>query len=253
MSDPNGWESLSEWYDRKQGDSGDLWHRSLIDPVLIKLIGSSTNRNILDLGCGNGYLSRRFAKERAIVTAIDSSASMIAHAKMHDPNNELGISYQVGEAHNLGFLNDETFDVVFANMTLMDIENAQGAIREVARVLKEKGRFVASLSHPCFDNGKMSSWLLEKSFLSSIVYRKITAYKQLSFEDYPWKVSENERRWTRGYHRPLSWYSRILTQFGLAITALEEPEPTAEFLEKEEQGPWFLQVPLHLVIEALKL
>jgi ubiquinone/menaquinone biosynthesis C-methylase UbiE len=253
MSDTRGWESLSDWYDKKQGDGGDLWHRSLIDPILIKLIGSTTNKSTLDLGCGNGYLSRRFAKQGAIVTAIDSSASMIERAKAHDPKNDLAIKYEVAEAHQLDLLNDESFDIVYANMTLMDMEKAEDAIREVARVLKKRGRFVASLAHPCFDNGKNSSWILEKSYLSSTIYRKITGYRQLFSEEFPWRVSESETIWTRGYHRPLSWYSRILSKSGLAIIALEEPEPTPEFLEKEEQASGFLEVPLHLVIEALKL
>jgi hypothetical protein len=45
----------------------------------------------------------------------------------------------------------------------------------------------------------------------------------------------------------------------MAITALEEPEPTVEFVEEEgkERGDFdaagILEVPLHLVIEAIKL
>jgi hypothetical protein len=57
----------------------------------------------------------------------------------------------------------------------------------------------------------------------------------------------------------LNWYARVLSASGLAITALEEPAPTKEFLEAEarKQGdldaPGFLEVPLHLVIEAVKM
>jgi ubiquinone/menaquinone biosynthesis C-methylase UbiE len=253
MENPKGWEALSDWYDKKQGDSGDLWHRALIDPVLIRLVGDVSEKKILDLGCGNGYLSRKFAKVGAQVTAIDSSSSMVANARNHDPNNELKITYSVTGADHLGALEKEIFDVVFANMTLMDIENAEGAINEVSRVLKKNGRFVASISHPCFDNGKSSGWILEKTYLQTIVSRKITAYRKLAFEEYPWRISEKERGWTRGYHRPLNWYGKIMKKAGLAITALEEPEPTAEFLQNEQEGTWFLEVPLHLVFEALKL
>jgi hypothetical protein len=34
---------------------------------------------------------------------------------------------------------------------------------------------------------------------------------------------------------------------------LEEPEPTMEFMEKEEDALGFVEVPLHLVFEAVKL
>lgn len=250
------WDDLASWYDRKQGEDGDLWHRSLIDPVLIKLVRNVRDKDVLDLGCGNGYLSRRFSKEGARVTAIDSSDSMIERAKAHDPSNKLGITYAVSNSNDLEFLHDESFDIVFANMSLMDIDDVKGAIKEVARILRKSGRFVASLSHPCFDNGRNSSWVLERTLqdgeLETRMYRKIRAYRTNSSEEYAWKISENEKAWTRGYHRPLNWYARVLKLYGLAITALEEPEPTVEFLEMESDSKFFLEVPLHLVIDALK-
>ena len=46
------WEDISDWYDKKQGDEGDLWHRALIDPMLIRLVGSVEGKDMLDLGCG---------------------------------------------------------------------------------------------------------------------------------------------------------------------------------------------------------
>ena len=87
------WEDISDWWDNKQGESGDLWHRSLIDPVLLKLIGDCRGKEILDLGCGNGYLARRLAREGARVTAIDSSLRMIKNAQARDPKNTLKITY----------------------------------------------------------------------------------------------------------------------------------------------------------------
>ncbi len=249
------WEELSDWYDRKQGESGDLWHRALIDPVLLRLIGDCRDKEILDLGCGNGYLARRFAREGARVTAVDSSFRMIKNAQAHDPENTLKIVYIHSDANRLNMVNDASFDVVFANMSLMDIEDAEGAVREVSRVLKGSGgRFVASISHPCFDNGSNSGWITEKTAGEPRrTYRRIRAYRRPFSEDILWKLENNERKFTKSYHRPLNWYGRILSSKGLAITALEEPEPTEEFLEKEEDSPGFIEVPLHLVFEAIKL
>jgi len=72
-------------------------------------------------------------------------------------------------------------------------------------------------------------------------------------------LGKDRRMYTRSFHRPLNWYARILSSHGLAITALEEPEPTKEFIDEEQKKPGdldgigFLEVPLHLVIEAVKL
>jgi ubiquinone/menaquinone biosynthesis C-methylase UbiE len=248
------WDDLSDWYDKKQGDQGDLWHRALIDPVLLKLIGDCTGKEVLDLGCGNGYLARRLARTGAGVTAIDSSAKMIENARAHDPENILRIVYIHRDADQLDMIADASFDLVYANMSLMDIEDAEGAVSEVSRVLKRGGRFVASISHPYFDNGSNSGWVTEKtSGEPRKTYRKIRAYRKPFTENIPWKLEHNESKYTQSFHRPLNWYARILSFHGLTIAALEEPEPTMEFMEKEEDALGFVEVPLHLVFEAVKL
>jgi len=48
-----GWEELSTWYDAKQGEEGDLWHRALIDPVMLRVIGSC--KGILDISRPSSY------------------------------------------------------------------------------------------------------------------------------------------------------------------------------------------------------
>jgi ubiquinone/menaquinone biosynthesis C-methylase UbiE len=253
------WEAFADWYDRKQGERGDLWHRALIDPVTLRLVGNCARKDVLDLGCGNGYLSRRLARKGARVTAVDSSPRMIKNAKSHDPRNALKIRYVRSNADRLTALPNSSFDMVVANMSLMDIEDAEGAIREAARVLRNGGRLVASISHPCFDTLSNSCWVAEKSLSRPLrVYRKVRAYRTPFAEEVPWRVGESEREYTLGFHRPLNWYARVLSANGLAITALEEPAPTKEFLEEEAKkegdldAPGFLEVPLHLVIEATK-
>lgn len=247
----SSWESLAAWYDEKQGDTGDLWHRTLIDPALLRVLGEVRGLRILDLGCGNGYLSRRFARAGARVVGVDSSAPIIQRAKARESAEPLGIAYHAADAAHLDFLRADRFDVVVSNMALMDMEDAEGAIREVGRVLRKGGRLVASISHPCFDQGTSSTWLLERSFRSLKVSRRITRYRRPFAEEIPWGIEEKAVT-TTGYHRPLSWYARALRDAGLLILSLEEPEPTPEFVEGSPQGPYVVEIPLHLVVEAVK-
>jgi len=252
----NEWESFADWYDKKQGDEGDFWHRELIDPVLLQVVGDCRGLHVLDLGCGNGYLSRRLARSGAKVTAVDASPRMIRNAKAHDRRNSLKIRYVLSDSTRMGVVADGSMDLVYANMSLMDIEDGEGTIGEVARVLRKGGRFVASITHPCFDIEENSGWVMERqSFETPKVYRKVRSYRGLFVEKVPWNV-EGKRWYTRSYHRPLSWYVRTLATKGMAITALEEPQGSPEFLEKEGEKDGaisrmgFLEVPLHLVIEA---
>jgi ubiquinone/menaquinone biosynthesis C-methylase UbiE len=157
-----GWDEMADWWDEKQGDEGDLWHRALIDPPLIRFAGEVRGLHVLDLACGNGYLSRRFARQGAVVTAVDASAPLIERARAQE---SLGITYHVADAAHLDMLKDGIVDLVICNMALMDIEDAAGAIQEVSRVLKPRGRFVASISHPCFDKVNTSGWDIEYIYL----------------------------------------------------------------------------------------
>jgi hypothetical protein len=43
---------------QQQGDEGELWHRTLIDPTLLRVLGPLEGRYVLDLACGNGYYTQ---------------------------------------------------------------------------------------------------------------------------------------------------------------------------------------------------
>ena len=122
-----------------------------------------------------------------------------------------------------------SFDLVVCNMALMDIADAAGALAEVGRLLRPAGRLVASIGHPCF-NADGSIWLVEKTGYQASVSREIRRYRELSEFACLWRVGAGDFRRTPIYHRPLSWYVRALRAASLAVVALEEPAPTAEFV-----------------------
>lgn len=251
-----GWEEMADSWDAAQGDEGDLWHRTLIDPTFLEVVGDVSNQRVLDLGCGNGYIARKLALQGAQVSGIDASAPMIAHARRRETEAPSGIEYHVADAAQLDRWQDASFDAVIANMSLMDIENAEGAIQEVGRLLRTRGRFVASLSHPCFELGNRSAWdverVVEPTTIRTTIWRKVSRYREPFHDRVPW-VGPDYPFQTVYYHRPLSWYFRTMHGAGLVVSRLEEPAPTKEFVESESpQGPWIAEIPLHLVIEAVK-
>ena len=247
-----GWRDMAAWYDEQQGDDGDLWHRSLIDPPLLRLVGAVAGLRVLDLACGNGYLARRFAHMGARVTAVDASAPIIEAARRRESSAPLGIAYHVADAARLEMLGDGEFDVAACNMALMDIEDASGTIREAGRVLRSGGRLVATLSHPCFDVPGASAWVVERMDFNTSVWRKVGRYRDVFAGTCPWHGPGGQVLRTPIYHRPLSWYVRALRAAGFALTAFEEAEPTEEFAAGSPQAPWIAEIPLHCAIEARK-
>lgn len=254
-----GWDELADWRDHRMGERGDLWHRAIIDPTLLDVVGPVRGLRVLDLACGNGYLARRWAREGAAsVLGVDLSARNVAHARRREGRRPSGASFRVADAAHLPFLPNRSLDLVVANMALQDIPDAASVIREVARVLRRGGRFVFSGSHPCFDLDDRSLWVVERSrgddgSWRDLVWRKVRGYRDERTVRVPWDLPGRETGYTLAYHRTLSSYVRMLRDAGFGLTRLEEPAPLPEAIEKSPQGPFLREIPLHVVVEAFRL
>jgi SAM-dependent methyltransferase len=247
------WRDLAGWYSAKQGEEGDPWHRTFLDPTLFAALGEVAGLRVLDLACGNGHNTRRLARLGARVTGVDLSDGLIAASRAREEREPLGIAYHVADAAHLEMLADGAFDLVACQMALMDIPDAAGAIREAGRVLRAGGRFVALLCHPCFDVPESSGWAYERMGPEAIVWRKVRRYAEPGEGLVYWRV-DGELVYVTAYHRPLSWYVRALRAAGMVLTALEEPPPPDAFMAHEpELGVWMRDVPMHLVIEARRI
>lgn len=254
---PGGWDRMAAWRDARSGETGDLWHRALIDPTLLEVIGPVRGLTILEIACGNGYLARRFAREGArSVVGVDLSAPTLGRARARERAAPTGARFLLGDAANLRALPDRSFELVVANMALMDIEDGAGAVREAARVLAPGGRFVFSVCHPCFDTDDRSMWVVERGMasdgtFSDTVWRKVSGYRDEGKRSVPWDVGSGRSVRTDSFHRTLATYSRLLRAAGLVISRLEEPSPRPEMLDGSPQGRYIREIPLHLVVEAI--
>ena len=96
--------------------------------------------NVLDLGCGGGFLAEEFAKDGFRVTGIDPAKRSIEAARQHAAANNLSIDYQIGVGEALPFP-DDSFDIIACCDVLEHVEDPGLVIREVARTLKPGGVF----------------------------------------------------------------------------------------------------------------
>ena len=95
---------------------------------------------VLDLACGTGVVAREAllrVGDEGFVAGIDANAGMIDVARRLSP----GVEYSVGDAGALTFANG-AFGAVLCQFGLMFFGDRQAALREAARVLKPRGRFV---------------------------------------------------------------------------------------------------------------
>jgi len=102
---------------------------------VVELLAPKAGERILDLGCGDGELTKKLVDLGCEVVAVDSSAPQIEAAR------KLGLDAHVMNGEELPF--NEEFDAVFSNAVLHWIKRADPMIAGVYRALKPGGRFVA--------------------------------------------------------------------------------------------------------------
>jgi SAM-dependent methyltransferase len=245
-------EPVAAWWDAHAGEEGDFYHRHLILPALLAALGSVANLSVLDLGCGNGASSRVLARQGARVTSVDISPSLVARAQEREARQPLGITYLVGDATHLPTLAQESFARVIANTVLMDAADGAALLREVGRLLRPGGRFVASLLHPCFEVPGHSDWALEVTPAGDRLMRRVWRYRELfSTPDY---LAEDQPAPIIRYHRPLSWYMGRLREAGLLIDTLDEPLGDAVLAREKPQSQQKRSIaPSFLILGAVKI
>jgi len=93
-----------------------------------------------DIGAGAGFISLALADRGVKVIAVDQSEALLLElSQKHVHSGE--IDCRPGDAEQLPIEN-ESVDYTFANMSLHHVENPAAAIKEMARILKPKGRLV---------------------------------------------------------------------------------------------------------------
>jgi ubiquinone/menaquinone biosynthesis C-methylase UbiE len=124
------------------------------------LLGDARGLRILDVGCGDGQWTLRFAQAGANVEGIDISTGMLAIAQKRLAKYDFGARVHLREmsAMRLDYP-DATFDVVHGRYIVHHLDPAEfGA--EVARVLKPGGVAIF-----CENNGTNSILMLARNTL----------------------------------------------------------------------------------------
>jgi SAM-dependent methyltransferase len=218
------------------------WPDTYTDPAsvaLFELLGPPADERVLDLACGHGRISRELARRGARVVGVDLSTALLDRARARDADEPLPISYVHGDAASRSLLDGEVFDAVVCSFGLSDIDDLDGAIATVARLLAPGGRFVFSLLHPCFAGGQdvSGSWP-----------------SWGSYHDEGWWVADGAlsslRRQVGANHRRLSTYLNTLRGHGLVIDWLAEPRPPEDWRERRLDVARF---PVFLVARAARL
>ncbi len=200
------YDPIADWYVDFTSEWGSESRALLPDDL--------TDQRVLDMACGPGELSRVLASRGALVTAVDLSANMLAHARDRESTHRAVIRYLLGDVTTTNWWDDDCFDGVLCNMALMDIDDLDAALATAVAVLQPGGWFSFSILHPCFPglrdgaSQQMSSWPPGRGY---------------STEGWWTTHSDGVRGRVGANHRMLSTYLNAVIRAGFEFDAFAEP------------------------------
>lgn len=206
----------------------DVYRDYLNTPAFLSTLPEVQGLRGLDIGCGEGHNTRQVAHRGALMWGIDIAERFIAHARTHEDEQPLGITYLVAGATELPLAN-ASFDFAVAFMSLMDMPDLDRVATEVWRILRPGAFCQFSISHPCtntrhrrnlrdvdgqtyalelggyFDDteGRVETWLFG------------AAPEEEKVKYQPFRVPR--------FHRPLQVWFNTFVQVGFRLEMVHEP------------------------------
>ena len=127
------YDDFAGWYERERH----LPYHRMLDDLEVGLVERyGTGKDVLEVGCGTGLILHRARAFARSAQGIDLSGGMLAHAAAR------GLHVAQASATALP-LKDASVDVAYSFKVLAHIPDIQGALREMARVVRPGGWVLA--------------------------------------------------------------------------------------------------------------
>lgn len=244
-STPSRWEGNAEFWIRIIREHRDRYRTELTDEAVLAAIGSCDGLDVLDAGCGEGYMTRILADRRARqVTGADKSPALISAARTAS-HGVAAVHFTEADVASLPF-DGASFDLALANHLFNDLPDITGPVGELTRVLRPGGRLVTLMLHPCFYGHRAERQEIRRSLAVADYFAPRVIEQRFEVDGI---VSPDP---TVTWVRPLETYAKAITGSGLCITGLIEPHPSDAQLTKSQWWRENFPRPLFLLITARK-
>jgi len=111
--------------------------------AIVEEILSKKPKKVLDIGCGEGWLSRVLVENNIDCLGVDVVPDLINKAKLGTGRFQL-ISYEELSHSRLG----EQFDILVANFSLIGQESVENIFQQANNLLKNGGSLIVQTVHP---------------------------------------------------------------------------------------------------------
>ncbi len=148
LIDKEFWDSVAPSWSNYCQAGGDKYRQKALG-LMMDSLGDLKNKTVLDLGCGDGSVSRMICSYALSVIGVDISPKMLYLAEQYrQDDGSDNIKYVLSSASELDELESESFDVITSFFSMMSILQFQGSIQESSRLLKRDGLFYITLYYP---------------------------------------------------------------------------------------------------------
>ncbi len=230
------WEQGASWWQQHFTEGADPEYEEQILPLIEQYAAGA--RRILDIGCGEGQVSRRLAGPGVEVVGLDPTASQVRSA--YERGGSARYLRAGAEALPCG---DGQFDTVVLCLAIEHVMAVETAIREVSRVLAPGGRFLLLLVHPLLQSPG-SGWV--EVIDSDVHFWRIGSYLEddLAVDEVAPGVS------LPFVHRPLGRYVHEMGRCGLLIDDMVEPAPSRQVVVETGDVPSGSSIPRLMLLCA---
>jgi len=220
------WNQNAPFWDEHTGE-GNQFHRELVGPAAERLLALEPDELVLEIACGNGAFARQMARLGARVVATDFSEVFVDRARARSTEQPDRIEYHVidaTDAAQLVSLGERRFDAAVTNMAIQDMAAIQPLASALGRLLIPRGRFVFTLSHPCFNTTGCKMVVEQEDRegeLITVYSIKVSQYLGLQPHKGLGIVGQPEPHYY--FDRPLHALFLSFFRVGFVIDGLEEP------------------------------
>ena len=253
----DAWEKNASFWDDRMGEGNDFVE-VLIWPPTERFLNLQAGESVIDIACGNGLYARRLASKGAEVVAFDFSEEMIRYAVQRSEEYSQTIEYLVMDATDeaaLLSLGERKFDAAICSMALFDIVDIAPLFRALGHILKEDGRFVFSMMHPCFNSPHATLMAEQVDFEGDLVTQysvKVKGYLSPTIKKGVAIMGQPKPQIY--FHRPLQDVFAPGFEAGFILDALEERAFPAEHPSGRDALSWggnFHEIPPVLVVRMV--
>lgn len=214
-------------------------------PTIKSMLPEIKGKRILDLGCGNGTMSKYFIDNGAsYVLALDISEKMIEEAK--EKHSAPNITYNVLGMEKIDTIK-EKFDLVFSSLAFHYIEDFDKLTTDINNLLNKNGVLLYSQEHPTALAPILDLGMKNRIEINNKRYYLLNGYNDNGPRAFLWNDCSVDK-----YHRNFECIINTLIKNNFSISQIKESNASKEAIELVEKYKYQKDRPYFLFVKATK-